>query len=71
MDSENLSHHPYSLLSALKEGFFTDITVTASNGEKVINVTFSKLFEYWIANALKNLLTLYWCWLFIFYLQCS
>ena len=35
MNSTNLSHGPYSLLSALKEGFFTDITLTASNGEKV------------------------------------
>ena len=36
MDSQNLSSHPYSLLSALKESFFTDITFIASNGEKVI-----------------------------------
>ena len=36
MDSENLSSHPYTLLSALKEGFFNDITFIASNGEKVI-----------------------------------
>ena len=38
MDSEDLSAHPYSLLTALKEGFFTDITFTASNGEKVFVV---------------------------------
>ena len=40
MDSENLSSHPYTLLPALKEGFFSDITFIASNGEKVpvINV---------------------------------
>lgn len=34
VNSTNLSHGPYSLLSALKEGVFTDITLTASNGEK-------------------------------------
>lgn len=36
MDSENVSPHRYTLLPALKEGFFTDITFIASNGEKVI-----------------------------------
>ena len=35
MDSVNLSAHPYSLLPALKEGFFADITFIASNGQKV------------------------------------
>ncbi|KAL9955418.1 hypothetical protein ACROYT_G036744 [Oculina patagonica] len=36
LDSDNLSRHPYSLLPALKEGFFTDITFIASNGEKFL-----------------------------------
>lgn len=36
VDSENLSSCPYTLLPALKEGYFTDITFIASNGEKVI-----------------------------------
>ncbi|KAJ7373532.1 hypothetical protein OS493_011132 [Desmophyllum pertusum] len=36
VDSENLSSCPYSLLSALQEGFFTDITFIASNGEKFL-----------------------------------
>lgn len=36
VDSENLSSCPYTLLTALKEGYFTDITFIASNGEKVI-----------------------------------
>ena len=39
VDSENLSSHPYTLLSALKESFFSDITFIASNGEKVINAS--------------------------------
>ena len=39
MDSENLSSHPYTLLPALKESFFSDITFIASNGEKVINAS--------------------------------
>ncbi|XP_073245445.1 uncharacterized protein [Porites lutea] len=32
--SDNLFSLPYTLLAALNEGFFTDITFTASNGEK-------------------------------------
>ncbi|KAL9955417.1 hypothetical protein ACROYT_G036741 [Oculina patagonica] len=36
VDSENLLHHPYSLLPALKEGFFSDITFISSNGEKFL-----------------------------------
>lgn len=35
VDSENLSSHPYTLLPALKEGFFSDITFFANNGEKL------------------------------------
>jgi len=36
VESEILSSHPYTLLSALSEGFFTDITLIASNGEKFL-----------------------------------
>ena len=39
VDSENLSSRPYTLLPALKESFFSDITFIASNGEKVINAS--------------------------------
>ena len=35
--SENLFSLSYTLLPALNEGFFTDITFTASNGEKVFS----------------------------------
>ena len=32
---ENLSCHPYTLIPALDEGFFTDITFVSSSGKKV------------------------------------
>lgn len=47
MDSENLSAHPYSLLPALKEGFFADITFIASNSEKVFILSITLL--YWLS----------------------
>ena len=50
--SENLFSLPYTLLPALNEGFFTDITFTASNGEKVFS-SIKNLMSF-LANVIHN-----------------
>ena len=68
VDSENLSSHPYTLLPALKESFFSDITFTASNGEKVINASLIMFCCYYLFYNIVDLFNLIFN-LFIFVLN--